>query len=620
LTTSGGPEADGDAGFPVSLQFPTSKSPAAVDAHLADDRGNRVPVLLSTPESPLPGVRRPGLIGMIPKSPLAPNSTYSVHVACQVDGRDFVKDWKFTTEDDADRSGQIAARVVRRLNAIRRQAELQPVELDDELSRGCRMHARYLVVNARRPEVRGMGAHAEIDTLPGASPEGAKTAKSSVIAIGDYEPSDAVDGWMSTLYHRIPVLEPGLRKVGFGAARGARLGWVTVVDISTGRDKSPRAGAVYWPVAGQTDVPLHFPPGGETPDPIPLDKTGRAGYPITAFYPFQLPLMKSTGRLQDSQGRDVPCWFSSPEQPANPMFVKHQGTTVCLIPKEPLKPKETYRATFEGQIAGDAVTKSWTFTTGDAGSDSDAVQKALARLNQVRGQAGLPAVVLDPALSRGCQRHSEYVVRNSGQREKKDFRVVDEDPSLPGYTKEGQAAAQRSDVFSFAPSPTTQIDDLAGTLYRRSFVLEPRLRRVGLGCAYETGVGWVNVLDLSSGRDDGAPVIFPGVDQDGVPIMGRDRYPGSTSTAGFPITVWFPGRPTITNVRAVLTETGSSTNLETLVSWPESPFDPSGSQVGAIAIHPRHPFRFGRSYSIFITADVNGVPWQHNARFKTTRE
>lgn len=616
LSFSGGPEVtDTAAGFPVSLQFATNKSPTAITALLTDDAGNRVPVATSTPETPLPGVRRPGLIGMIPRQALAPKTRYKARITGDLDGKPFAQEWSFTTEDDGDDDGVMAAKMLDRINRIRRQAELNPVKLDAELSKACRLHAKYLVVNARRPEVQGMGAHREDAKLPGYSAEGEKAAKASDIALGDYEPTDALDGWMATLYHRVPILEPELREIGFGCARGRRLGWVTVLDVASRRDPG-RSRPIFWPVDRQTDVPLNFPPGGETPNPIPDEKVTRAGYPITAFFPGQLPVLKSQARLEDAEGKNVPCWFSSKEAPANPKFVNHQGNTICLIPKEPLRAETTYRVTITGEHLGDAWKKSWTFTTAKAaGASDEAARAAIERLNFARKSAGIGAVMLDPALSAGCQAHADYLVRNQSLRGTKGFSLVDEDAALPGYTAAGQASAKRGDVFWLAPTSATQIDDLLGTLYRRSFALDPRLRRVGLGCAHEVGQGWINVLDLNSGRDDGAPVVFPGAGQEAVPREGRDKVPGET-VSGYPITVWFPGRPKIDNVQASVAEAGGAT-IDIRLSTPTQPFDAKAAQPNVIAIHPLRPLRPNRAYSVNISAEINGVPWRHSSRFAT---
>jgi uncharacterized protein YkwD len=612
LNFSGGPEAANlVAGFPISLQFSTGHMLAAVDAVLTDERGNRVAVLVSTPEQPLPGVTRPGLIGMIPKQPLAGKSTYHVRIAGQRGERPFVKQWEFATEDDGDESGERATAMLERLNRVRRQAELPPVELDDDLSRGCRLHAKYLALNARHPKVLGMGAHDEHADLPGFTPEGARAGKASDIAMGDQDPIDALEGWMATLYHRVPLLEPKLSKVGFGCARGDKLGWVTVLDVANGRDKGLRPHPVFWPVDGQTDVPLEFPPGGETPNPILDDKSGRAGYPITAFFPHQSPLFKAQATLEDAKGQRVECWFSSPDAPANPKIDKSfQGTTICLIPKEPLRPSGTYRVSLTGEQLGAAWRKSWTFTTAKAGmSPSEAVQRAADRINRARQAAGLPAVRVDVELSRRCQ--------NQADRLASERSAADVKPPGKGDAAPSPAAVGTNAVYLRAPQPTTQIDDLLGTLQRRSFLLEPRLRRIGLGCAFEVGRGWINVLDLNSGQDDGEPIVFPANHQERVPVQGRDRLPDDPkSFAGFPISVWVPGRPTIRNVRATLLEASGKT-VDIWLSTPDAPFELGVRQPNVIGIHPRVPLRPGRVYSVNVTADIDGAEWRYGGRFAT---
>lgn len=602
LNFSGGPEAEAAAGFPVSLQFPPDQSFVVVDASLTDDLGNRVPVLLSTPAQPLPGVRRPGLVGLIPRQPLSGKSTYNVRVACQWRERPLVRQWQFSTEDDGDADGLWGAKMLERINSVRRHANLSTVQFDDVLSHGCRLHARYLRLNARRPEVQGMGAHEEDAKLPGYTAEGAKAGRASDIAFGDFEPIGALDGWMATLYHRVPILEPNLRKVGFGCIRGQGLGWITVLDVFTDRDKKTATRPVVWPVDGQADVPLHFPPGGETPNPIPNDETGRAGYPITAFFPREAPLLGAQAKLEDVQGQQVACWFSSPEAPANPKFERFQGTTVCLIPKVPLRPVQSYRVTMSGTIAGAAWKKTWTFSTAKAGpTESDSVQLVAQRIDQIRHTAGLPAVRLDPDLSKKCQAEADDLVR---QRQSE--------------TPKGLTVSSNS-VYLRAPSPTTQIEDLIGTLQRRSSLLDRRLRRIGLGCAHEEGRGWINVLDLHTGCEEGEPVIFPSDGQSRVPIQGHANSE-RTSAVGFPITVRFPGQTvTIHNARATLADSTGAV-VDILMSTPDAPFEAGVPQPNVLGIHPVRALRPGQGYAIGIVADINGAEWRYNGRFSTAAE
>lgn len=94
--------------------------------------------------------------------------------------------------------------------------------------------------------------------------------------------------WLATLYHRVPILDPGLKSIGFGNVRGRRLGWISVLEVTSGRSKSEWKEPVIYPVVNQIDVPIHFPTSGEEPNPIPEDRDGKAGYPITLTFGIEM--------------------------------------------------------------------------------------------------------------------------------------------------------------------------------------------------------------------------------------------------------------------------------------------------------------------------------------------
>src|SRR6185295_5218248 len=108
-------------------------------------------------------------------------------------------------------------KVLERINLHRKAAGLDPVAIDPALSKGCVAHAEYLVKNVDHPSTQGLGLHSEDPKLPGYSKEGERAGKGSVIFLG-LGGSEAVDGWMGSLLHRIPLLQSRLRKIGYGAA------------------------------------------------------------------------------------------------------------------------------------------------------------------------------------------------------------------------------------------------------------------------------------------------------------------------------------------------------------------------------------------------------------------
>jgi uncharacterized protein YkwD len=263
--------------------------------------------------------------------------------------------------DPADPAA-MAARALARVNAYRVQAGLESVILDLDLAHACRAHCEFLARNAGHPSTAGLGVHDEDPALPGYTDEGRRAGKASVIAWGDVEPLAAIDDWMATLYHRVPILDPQLKRIGFGHARRGS-GWVTALDVLHGKEPGPAAGVVLYPAPDQIGVPLTF-PANEEPNPIPHAKDRRAGFPITATFPANATLAQMAFSLTDDSGQGVAVWFSSPEQPANPQFVPHQGTTVCLIAHQPLRPDTTYTVRGAGHVDGQPWAREWSFTTG----------------------------------------------------------------------------------------------------------------------------------------------------------------------------------------------------------------------------------------------------------------
>ena len=129
---------------------------------------------------------------------------------------------------------RIAERLLIEVNQARKDAGLMLVTLDAKLSGPCQKHADYVARNLDHPNVQGLGIHDEDMSLPGASEEGAKSGKASVIAIIS-EPADSVAGWMATLYHRLPILDPELKRVGYGQTQHPIRGWITVLDTGNGK-------------------------------------------------------------------------------------------------------------------------------------------------------------------------------------------------------------------------------------------------------------------------------------------------------------------------------------------------------------------------------------------------
>lgn len=234
-----------------------------------------------------------------------------------------------------------------RLNGIRQEADLDPVELEPELSAGAALHAAYLELHPDQ-KIAWPDAHEEYPESEGFTPTGAWAGAHSVIAFNGAR--TAIDEWMGTFYHRVPLTHPGLLRIGVGVA-----GETTVLDCTSLSD--PTGGYEgHYPFDGQRDVPLRFVP--ELPNPIPEREDQRSlGYPIT----YQLgPWYEDTAvELSLFLGDEpVECFYSTPTSPTNPALAP--DGCYCLIPAAPLVANSEYRV----EVRGPATTESFRFRTG----------------------------------------------------------------------------------------------------------------------------------------------------------------------------------------------------------------------------------------------------------------
>jgi len=265
-----------------------------------------------------------------------------------------------------------ALRVLDYMNEIRENAFKDKIKgvwklkFDPDLSGPCDMHANYLV---KHPEQKKWpDAHEEYADKEGYSVEGAWAGTHSVIAWGGIEDyKDSIDGWMGTFYHRLPLLDPGVLRLGWGQA-----GEWWVMDMSSLAAPYEDPYLVLWPYDGQKDAPTAF-NGNEFPDPVPekgqdVNEGEIFGYPIT----IQTKPIDEKGELVDiamklfEGDREVECHFSSPSEPSNPESAP--GGAWCLIPKTFLKSKTEYRVVADWHNSNKKTTSvakrvEWKFKT-----------------------------------------------------------------------------------------------------------------------------------------------------------------------------------------------------------------------------------------------------------------
>ena len=142
-----------------------------------------------------------------------------------------------------------------RLNLYRSMALLPPVVEDSALSRGVMQHVHYMVAH-------GVVTHSEDRRDSWATAEGAAAAAVSNLA-GSRRATEtdvwAVDLWMQAPFHALGMLDPTLRRVGFGIehAENGRVRTAAGLDVIRGRSATSPAAAypIVWPANGAM-VPL----------------------------------------------------------------------------------------------------------------------------------------------------------------------------------------------------------------------------------------------------------------------------------------------------------------------------------------------------------------------------
>ncbi len=226
---------------------------------------------------------------------------------------------------------------------------------DPELSFGCQAHAEYLGRNPAQLSA-WPDAHEEYPDREGFSPEGSIAGLASVIAPGSTGPQDAIDSWMGTWFHRLPLLDPGLMRIGWGLHER-----VAVLDCGSMVAPADWVATVVWPPPKAKDIPLRF--RAELPNPFVGRDQSSWGYPITVQL-FHIEA-EADARLSLYQGKQanaanlVPCLFSAPDQPGNPELVP--ANAYCLIPEQPLAANTHYTVVFQRP---DAAPLQWGFRTG----------------------------------------------------------------------------------------------------------------------------------------------------------------------------------------------------------------------------------------------------------------
>jgi len=305
-----------------------------------------------------------GLVSYTPPLPLS-KGTHKVKMSVYVKGYSaLTHEFSFTVADGA-LSGVPAPdpeslRALDHLNALRTAAGLPAMAYSAALGAAAGGHARYLVANSVSGHYQEQGAPLFFGVTPGDRVRYYGYAGSSGEVVAQEGPAEeALDLWIASLYHRLSLISPGNREMGYGQAGTGRRANV----VETGPNEPVPGAVVPWPYPGQTGVAVGW-PGLESPDPLRLypGTEGPLGYTVTlTFAGGPRALTLATASLTGPGGSPIPVMTFSPVND------DHLDDTVAMIPYAPLLPESTYTAKLSGSVdygqGAQSYSREWSFTT-----------------------------------------------------------------------------------------------------------------------------------------------------------------------------------------------------------------------------------------------------------------
>lgn len=281
-----------------------------------------------------------------------------------------------------------------RLNHWRKQAGLQPFDIQEQLKSAAQKHALYLSqdahghdeLNPRNPHFSGKNPQERATAVAYAAPIAENLTISNFARSG----RRSADGLMTALYHRLSLLNPDHNEAGSAWSRGKNSAFVVKQGSRHDRElcnnhlnskntSSARyiltteclgqkveiplmqlpphfVGSVKFPI-GNNIMPIYN--GTEQPNPMPNHK--HTGNPISiAFYGQNDKIEMLSFQLFEPQGEVQNTHILTAQNDPNKQLSE---TEFALFPIEPLKFETDYRATFRYRQNNEEKTETWQFKT-----------------------------------------------------------------------------------------------------------------------------------------------------------------------------------------------------------------------------------------------------------------
>jgi hypothetical protein len=274
---------------------------------------------------------------------------------------------------DGARDDQIAA--LERSNWYRYHSGVPQLDMLPQINDACQSHCDYYVTHIDQYRSTGLSPHNQnsqwTEGFSGVAPWdrmrffGYNDGASEVIAF-EHNAVNAVDGWMNTLYHRIPFMDATLTACGYGAAGSGNwanssridtmdFGWT---DAKNQKYAGPIIEALY-PPPGSTGIPSSF-NGMESPQPPPPSNGYPSGTIVTVTWSQGTNFVVEEHQIwKDGDYTGLPhTWLDA----YNDNNLKG-ANTIALYSDDPLEKGTRYWVRIKGKRNGKEWEREWDFVT-----------------------------------------------------------------------------------------------------------------------------------------------------------------------------------------------------------------------------------------------------------------
>ncbi len=300
------------------------------------------------------------------------------------------------------------------------------------------------------------------------------------------------------------------------------------------------------------------------------------------------------------------------------------------------QPVLTALDTPESFVPTDEVSEMPPADNGLESPGEDAAAAALARINQYRAQAGVPASTMNAALKASAESHVAYYIQNapvSGS-------IHDQIEGKPGFSgKDFFARAARfgyanhestnEDIDTIA-DPVAAVDRLMATLNHRIPMLDPAYPDIGIGVgATSDGKNPISVIDfgMPQWKDSFQPAFFIWPPENGTNFFRSFRGEGPdlfrraginpTYPIGCPITITYRGPGKIVydaNGMSLTDAAGQNVACHKLADL--NSFWTARNSAAISSVQPLAP---DTTYTVTFTYSINGAaPQVRSWRFSTS--